>query len=384
MRNYGALLCCAAVLALCAGCGGKPPRNEPPPGGAGQSEAVPQPVCRWFCFDRAGFSEIPDPQSAPPVPFAPWTEAVRVADAGIASGAAYFLMNRLGLLVFSGVPPSSPGGSPDIRLIRDDALFLNLTAAGLPLVGGVPLVHLYRNDFFASGPSAAHPVLAAYDREAGRFIPALDKSGLSVPENAEVIDLAFGGGVWYGAIKQTIDGRITYSYRQFEISAAGAPLPVQITGLAGSSAESFRAQKEPLPFAQAPERLRSLLGVLPADLPFEILCVSDDTPAPRVFLQGAGPDTPAVYGSAALASSYAAALFADGTFYFAGLLPRSGALPRSVNCAFRLPALPPGFAYGRCIVSGDTLFAAWEEADFYQTGRSGFAALALDGGWYGQ
>ena len=46
--------------------------------------------------------------------------------------------------------------------------------------------------------------------------------------------------------------------------------------------------------------------------------------------------------------------------------------------AIRLPKLPVGFVYSDFVISGSTLYVAWEESSFYETGRAGFLQVNLD------
>ena len=39
--------------------------------------------------------------------------------------------------------------------------------------------------------------------------------------------------------------------------------------------------------------------------------------------------------------------------------------------------LPEGFSYGEFTIQGHTLYASWEETDFYKTARSGFISVDL-------
>ena len=46
--------------------------------------------------------------------------------------------------------------------------------------------------------------------------------------------------------------------------------------------------------------------------------------------------------------------------------------------AFKLPRLSAGYTYSYVLIAGSTLFAAWEETAFFETGRSGFVAVNLE------
>ena len=46
--------------------------------------------------------------------------------------------------------------------------------------------------------------------------------------------------------------------------------------------------------------------------------------------------------------------------------------------ALKLPKLPSGFSYGTFAISGSYFYAAWEESEFYEVGKSGFICVNLD------
>ena len=82
--------------------------------------------------------------------------------------------------------------------------------------------------------------------------------------------------------------------------------------------------------------------------------------------------------TAILSQSWSAALFEDGTLFLEGALPGRHILRSGMPVAIRLPKLPTGFIYTDFVISGTTLYAAWEETAFYKTGRAGFLQVNLD------
>ena len=87
--------------------------------------------------------------------------------------------------------------------------------------------------------------------------------------------------------------------------------------------------------------------------------------------------------NALIADTYACLMFGDGTTYASGALYGRHIVNDGKPVAFRLPKLPQGFAYTAFAVSGTTMYAAWEESDFYKTGKSGFLSVDLDAILYG-
>jgi hypothetical protein len=85
---------------------------------------------------------------------------------------------------------------------------------------------------------------------------------------------------------------------------------------------------------------------------------------------------------AIISQSWSAALFEDGTLYIEGALPGKHILRGGKPVAIRLPKLDKGYIYSDFVISGTTLYAAWEETDFYKIKRSGFLSVDLDSTLY--
>ncbi|MDR3311622.1 MAG: hypothetical protein LBS64_00610 [Spirochaetaceae bacterium] len=356
------------VILILTGCTPHKPLPDPPrvpPENAETDAPRAASIPRWFSFNRGDFCEIPAPSLAPAIDFVPWTEAVRVDSAVLAADSVtgYFLVNRLGLLAFSdGIP----------RLYRD-GLFALATAANLMLLDQAPVIHFYRGDFFAAPPDSIDiPVMVRVQGET--MTPILTKNGLGIPGDAQVTDVVYDGEVWRCSIKQNIGQRVAATYRRFRLPGSAIPgtgggngerpqYPVLI------SAGEFRTARSAAPWTDAPDRLHSLLSGL-GGKGFEVRCLTPGSTTTTLYRHDTSDDdAPGLSAAAILASGLALALFSDGTLFI-----QTGQSPKA---AFTLPPLPPGFQYGRCVVSGGTLFAAWEETDFYQTGRAGFIAVNL-------
>ena len=85
---------------------------------------------------------------------------------------------------------------------------------------------------------------------------------------------------------------------------------------------------------------------------------------------------------AIIAQSWSAALFEDGTLFIEGALPGKHILREGKPVAVRLPKLPAGFKYSDFVITGSTLYAFWEETNFYTTARSGILEVNLDKSLY--
>ena len=90
----------------------------------------------------------------------------------------------------------------------------------------------------------------------------------------------------------------------------------------------------------------------------------------------------ALNSKAMLAQSWSCVLFEDGTLFLEGALPGKHILRGGKPIAIRLPRLPAGFVYSDFVISDTTLYAAWEETDFFKTNRSGFLSVDLDSTLY--
>ena len=85
---------------------------------------------------------------------------------------------------------------------------------------------------------------------------------------------------------------------------------------------------------------------------------------------------------AIISQSWSAALFEDGTLFIEGALPGKHILRGGKPVAIRLPKLDQGYIYSDFVISGTSLYAAWEESDFYKIKRSGFLSVDLDSTLY--
>ena len=101
--------------------------------------------------------------------------------------------------------------------------------------------------------------------------------------------------------------------------------------------------------------------------------------SPRIYANNvAGSTEKELNATAILSQSWSAALFEDGTLFLEGALPGKHILRSGKPVAIRLPKLPVGFIYSDFVISGTTLYAAWEESSFYKTGRAGFLQVNLE------
>ena len=128
-------------------------------------------------------------------------------------------------------------------------------------------------------------------------------------------------------------------------------------------------------FTDAPDNLKSLVASIPSDFTFYVSWRDGSGTSPINYYQP-GNNSSAPINAKGLydsVSGYEVIVFADGTTY---LRKNSTGTHNSV-CAFRLPLLPAGYIYGETAVAGDNMYVAWEENNFYKTGRAGFIQVNL-------
>ena len=139
---------------------------------------------------------------------------------------------------------------------------------------------------------------------------------------------------------------------------------------------SYRKVNSPSAFSNAPVRLRELLRSIPKDFPFTVICQDAGGNSPRYF--ESGNDDEGTFANAIIKDSWICAVFSDGTTYFSGGLDGRPLINNGKTVAFRLPKLPRDYSYQSFVISGTYLIVAWEESDFYKTGRSGFLTVDME------
>lgn len=335
------------------------------------------PVLRWFCFTKEGIQEIESPALVPTTIFRPWTETLRVSGAAEINGNSYFLINRLGLALL----PDSLENQPEI--ITDTMYFTDTTVSNLVSVENNPVFHVYRNSFFNSRASESPlPFLIQYRDENKIFFPLLRVTDLELNPTAETVHIMYDGHAWTAAFKTSTKEKIDFKYLQFFsyeplISLTGMPKPEQIQKQE-LSLDLFKNIVCNYEFEKAPEKVQKLLAQIPPKFALNLNYSSEKTGTPVNYVRhGSAENTLVFKGSVKDFGTCAIALFEDGTTYFSGALPNNYILRNGKPVVFRLPKLPKGFIYNDFVISGNILYAAWEEEFFYQTARAGFISVDL-------
>lgn len=341
---------------------------------------------KWFALNKDGFFPVDAPQKAPAALQKPWTECVRIScmaqaneksPLDISAGGSpkiFALANRLGMIVMS---------QDGAKLFKDPQFFEERTADKIVFMNGVPIYSVYRNSYFnekISSRQPFRPFLVQFTADSGVYFPILTYENLSLPENSEVNDFCWDGTQWFCSIKNYTQSETNFSYLKFRPETALLSISPEknLIAIQKSSEEEFRAVRRPKDFSAAPARVKNLLKGLPADFDFYVECKDSGGATAREFIHSKSKEPNSISRSVVqMAQTWVAALFEDGTLYLNGSLYANKILNGSKNLALRLPKLSEGYKYTDFGISGTVLFAAWEQTDFYKTGRAGFLQVDL-------
>lgn len=332
---------------------------------------------KWFYFADGSYSEIDLPQHSPILALKPWTESVRVCDGNVGvDGTALLLVNHLGALYFD--------ATDNPVLIQDYQLFSDSTAGNLVFEGGIPYFTLVKNSFFnktASGnPNQSHIIRLSTAQKL--FFPVVTYGDLNIERSGEVTGTYFDGTDWVSSVKSTKNNKVSFHYIKWKSLVDLASVqPFASSQSSGNisvseiSESSYRTLITPEDFSKAPARLRDLLKSIPKDFNFVLTCRDAGGSSPRYFSNGSDDGT---VSNAIIKENWVCAVFGDGTTYFSGSLDGLPLINNGRTVAFRLPKLPRRYSYQAFAMSGKYLIVAWEESDFYKTGRSGFLTVDME------
>lgn len=335
---------------------------------------------QWYAFSQNGYTPVSVPQNAPSIPAKPWTEAIRISSSSATSAEdgqtqnAFMIVNRLGILSMKG---------SEMELNRDTTLFSERTAGNLVFVNGTPVYSLYKSTFFNSNlQDNQHPFLVQFDPQSKISYPLVNCDNLTDNKACEVTDFIWDGRTWFCCIKSEENSKTEFTYIKW---ISNIPLLSQSPAVASKNiiieecdADAFRKEREPLPFGKAPDRIKKLLDGMASTVPFNLTVMTAGGTSPRLYSNVAKENEEALISYGVVSESWSGILFQDGTLYVEGALDGRRILRKGKPVAIRLPRLPYGFNYTSFVISGATLYAAWEESDFYMTSRSGFIKVDLD------
>lgn len=342
----------------------------------------------WYYFTNGTYKQIDKLINVPFQQKLPWTEATRIssannlADEGDGNYKAFALVNRLGVITFD---------NEKITVSADINLFNNRTAGNLIFLNNTPIFSVYKSSFFNDTITDSnyknnqdqHLFLVQFDDSAKISYPIINCNNICDETNSEVTDFIWDGLNFICSIKSITDSKNSFSYISFKPNVPLLSLSPATTKdnlvISQSSVDTFRKAKEQIEYKQAPERIKSLVAGFSDKLPFSIEVKSAGGVSSRTYENKiSGSTEKELQAKAILSQSWSAALFEDGTLFLEGALPGKHILRDGKPVAIRLPKLPANFIYSDFVISGTTMYVAWEESSFYETGRSGFLEVNLD------
>lgn len=342
----------------------------------------------WYYFSNTSYHKIDRPQNAPLQNAKPWTETIRISSANNeaflkeSDTKAFAIVNRLGILSFN---------DEEINLSTDANLFTDRTAGNLVFLNNVPVFSVYKSAFFNDtilapdykNDGSNHLFLLQFDSTAKISYPVINCNNITDKINSEVTDFYWSGLEWCCSIKTISDTRNEFSYVRFKplvplLSLSPSTIDNNLD-IQECDADFFRGCRVHYNYSSAPDRIKKLLSGFDSKLPFIIEVKNAGGSSPRIFENLVLDSTEKeLNAKAILSESWSAALFEDGTLFLEGALPAKHILRSGKPVAIRLPKLPVGFVYSDFVISGTTLYAAWEETSFYKTGRAGFLQVNLE------
>lgn len=340
----------------------------------------------WYYFSDNNYVKIDKPQNAPENASLPWTEALRIscancnyAEQGVD---AFAIVNRLGILSFE---------NDKITLSKDINLFKDRTAGNLVFLGTTPVFSVYKSSFFNDSiknqqyktDDSMHLFLLQFDPLSKISYPIINCTNLCEETNTEITDFSWDGLTWLCSLKTITDSKNSFSYIKWKPNSTLLSLtPSTATNnisLSAISAETFRNSKQPSEYSQAPKRIKKMLSGFADKKSFSLELKTVQGVSPRKYQNLVSSYTEKeLIAKGLIAESWSSVLFEDGTLFIEGALPGKHILRGGKTVAIRLPKLPGGYVYSDFVISGTTLYAAWEQADFYTTKRSGFISINLE------
>lgn len=383
---------------------------------------------RFYYFSDGFYKSAGKVSEIPSVPSKPWTESVRISSMssslslassdGFYSGAytssesssasdfqdssaekkrvskAFAVVNRTGIMVFQ---------DDLVSFYPDSQLFQGRTAGNLVFYDGTPLYSLYRSSFFNDSKVSErgfHPFLVQFSDEQKISYPILNVENLGFGEDTEITDYVWDGKTFVLSAKNSRNSKIDFSYLAFQpkenllsVTPETASSKIHMTE---SSVKTFREVQAIQDYKNAPERIKDVLKSVKKS-EFLVSVKTAGGHSPRKFMKSefyaanenfgeengtsenrmSGIEKSPLSAEAILSDLWCGVLFQDGTFFMKGSLEGERIINGGKTVALRLPKLPSGFSYTGFAVSGRTLYASWEETDFYKTGRSGFISVDL-------
>lgn len=341
----------------------------------------------WYYFTDNGFAIIDKPQNTPFTPSLPWTEAKRISSANTSieengdTLKGFAVVNRLGILCFE---------NDKITLSKDNYIFEDRTADNLIFIEGSPVYSVYKSSFFNEttkdqnyqNDDSKHLFLIQYDANSKISYPLINCSNLIEDKNSEVTDFFWNGDQWICSLKTISPSRTTFKYVQWtnlvpilSLTPESADGNLEIRNI---DFDTYKNHHRIMDYKEAPERIRSLLENFADKQSFTLDIKTAGGFSIKKYENIVENSEFTLSAKGLLSPCWSGVLFQDGTFYLEGALPGKYILRMGKPIALRLPKLPSGYFYTDFIISGTTLYAAWEQTEFYKTSKSGFISIDLN------
>ncbi len=333
---------------------------------------------KWYYFSRDSFVPIDLPQNAPQIIEKPWTEAVRISSAAsvpkkyISNSpfTAYAVVNRLGILAFT---------DETVSVFNDNSVFPSVTADQLVFSGGAPVFYLYRSSFFndSSIQTDKEPFLVEFNPNTQMFFPLVSYKNLNLTEDEQIIGFFWDGYTWTCSAKKRLERQVEFKFFTWQplidLTELSPALSSDNYLFKAATEEEYKSLNMPHLFTDAPDDLKTLVASIPSDFTFYVSWRDGSGTSPVNYYQPGNNSSTTVNakGLNDTISGYEVIVFADGTTYL-----RKNEQGSQI-CAFRLPLLPAGYTYGEVAVTGTKMYVAWEENNFYKTGRAGFIQVNI-------
>ena len=331
---------------------------------------------KYFFVDGNGSVQVKDADAVSEIPaaaFKPWTEAVRVADFALNHGDAVFLINKCGLYPVHSLQVNAP-------LPAGHELFSQATAGDLYTIEGQFFIRIYQNSIFLSNDTENPHFLLRTDSGFKTYTPAADVMHLHLPKEAQCKSLEQVGSQWYASFKADKGTDISFFYVKCNTFTA-LTQDDAYKHIEQLSAEEFRAACEPPYYNRMPDMLKELADTIENNTDLYLKVFTEDSAHGNVFLKPARNQAGGNLEEKISVNAYAIRYSQrDGTQSAALLLP-DGTLLVNINGSgikkMQLPSLPENFSYTAFAISDTAVTAAWEEAAFYEVGRTGIFTAEL-------
>ncbi len=352
---------------------------------------------RWFYFTSDGFKETDIPRNAPFSEKKPWTQAIRITSSAFINGKSYLTVNKLGILEAPQTFGIQKNGiASETKLIKNTDLFSKASVGDIYCIDKKPVVNFFTNSIFelkgnnTADFTAQDPFLVKFNTSDYTFSPLLTQQILSehvafqndtqtIPNylESEIREVFFQNNVWSVLFKSDINNRTDFFALSFSSDDPLTQNQFKEFPTTIKSANEYREIIRPKSSSSLPTRIRDLLKPVPNRVSYYLNYSEQDAASIVQYEHISGNSTPIQAYSLSL-EHCSILVFEDGTICFAGALPSKSVLNNGETHAFTLPDLGPGYLYGSIALSGSTLYVAWEETSFFETGKSGFLAVDME------